>query len=411
MILAARYVRRSLEDRFNSAIISSRFRHSCEAVIADRMRTHPAEMRRSGVLIRNARLITAVSRWGRNGSIMGSGIHTPLNGNKYILSIRPSQLSYHRSCRQERVERGGGHWLHNSSRDLSLSAKQGWTGARLSSPRDFHNRGMLPSPPSHSSRLFLILTGADWCMARDWSDCTHIYARTHGQRGEFSTSRGSASDAASLEGDVVGWSRWCGTHSHAYHPVSFPPALVRCRCINSIEHLIGKKTLHGTCQRNWMKRDQKWERTCARGQPRVFGNMTKMRAIDFYRFNEREQIFNARDNVCEIDVFYVLNKPAFLNKFRIKSFDFIAIRDCSVIAVKRVPTRAFPSASCPFVCIKSEYSLCFACSFLIRDADSFYLAIGAQWGTLVILTERLALDNNLLSVAYERSRRRVDSSA
>jgi len=67
-----------------------------------RMRMHPAKMRCSGVLIRKARLITAVSRWGRNGSIMG--IHMPLNGNKYILSIRPSELSYHRSCRQEGVQ-------------------------------------------------------------------------------------------------------------------------------------------------------------------------------------------------------------------------------------------------------------------------------------------------------------------
>jgi len=113
---------------------------------------------------------------------MGSGIHAPLSGNKYILSTQPTQLSSHHSLLSADKRRKG----PRQGTDIvvlaiyHLARSRSTLHARLSPSRDFHNRepsfSASPSIPvgffSSSSARRELMYGSwlEWLYA-----CTHVH--------------------------------------------------------------------------------------------------------------------------------------------------------------------------------------------------------------------------------------------
>lgn len=170
---------------------------------------------------------------------MGSGIHAPLSGNKYILSIRPTQLSSHHSCRQERRgDKDGGTDIVVLA-IYHLARGRSTPRARPSPPRDFHNRDpSFPFDSFHSSRFFLILVNA---ARTDVRLVIGVIVHAHTSGGE---------ENAQCPGGV--WPMRCPVRKtlqddllvRTHRPALpfFPLGIsFRRRCINSVERLTGKK--------------------------------------------------------------------------------------------------------------------------------------------------------------------------
>jgi len=154
----------------------------------------------------------------KNGNIMGSGIHAPLSGNKYILSTQPAQLSSHHSCRQEEGGTTVGHW--HSPRDLSLSAKQEYTACSSFTPAGLSQSGNLFSPQplpagffSSSSPARRELMYGSWLKWLYVRTCAHIQ-----ERREFSMSREGCGRCD------VPWEKRCRVISRYAHVSRHHPA-------------------------------------------------------------------------------------------------------------------------------------------------------------------------------------------